>query len=500
MNKNENWIKFFLLAILTSMVLTSKAQIDTSWHFSAETQVTASPAGKMPFWFRSGQYGNIPLSGTSGSVIGSVYKNYYGIEDGIDWSAGLQLRANLGQQQKLTILQGYIKASTGIFELSAGRTNDVYGIVDTALSSGSFGISGNALGIPKISLGIPNYYTLPFFNKLFAIKGNYAYGFFGDERISQSYALVKSATQYYQQNTLYVRLGREQWKLKLFGGINHNVMFGNEAKIYGPGWTLSPLKSTIFAAIGKTYYTPVKSDYEKFGGKVGNHVGSVDLGAQYDFEYFSVLGYHQIIYDVGAIAKLANISDGITGLSFTNKYEENDHINWHKFLIEFIYTKDQAGQFNSKSLSGDEDYYNDAEFATGWSYQGLNLGNPLLNSRTYTRDGLINDPNDYIINNRIMAIHTGFQGSVDNVQLTLKLTYSQNFGTYGTAIEGHSTGPNHFPPTHGLFSRVDQFSGYAEAVKSFYNGLSGGLAIGYDNGGLYNNTLGIRFKLRKTFN
>ena len=30
----------------------------------------------MPFWFRAGQFGSAPVSGSSVSLIGSVYKKY----------------------------------------------------------------------------------------------------------------------------------------------------------------------------------------------------------------------------------------------------------------------------------------------------------------------------------------------------------------------------------------------------------------------------------------
>jgi hypothetical protein len=493
-----------LLVLVILLILSQKevmAQVDNLWRYSVETQATFAQPGKLPFWFRAGQYGSVPLSGPSASVIGSAYKIYDETSSRlIDWSAGVQVRGNAGNQAYLTLIEAYIKAKAGIFELSAGRTKQITGIVDTALSSGAFSVSGNALGIPKIDLAIPNYYTLPIFNKLFSVKGNFSYGFFGNQEIFAKYAYVKSAPQYFQQSQLYFRLGRPDWKLKLYGGINHNVMFGNEKTIFGPGYKLSPFSTAIYAITGKTY-----RDYDnklfdqQFGGKVGNHIGSVDAAATYEFEDIDVSVYHQFIYDIGAIGHLANLADGISGVSFSNKNEGFDHINWHKILIEFISSKDQAGQFDTKAPSGDEDYYNDYEFRNGWSYQGLNIGNPLFNDRKYTRAGLINDPDDYIINNRIMGIHAAMQGSIDRIQLTMKLTYTQNFGTYGTAIEGHSVPPEYIAPIYGIFSRIDQFSGYIEAGKDFYNGLTGAIALGYDKGGIYYNTLGLQLKLKKTF-
>lgn len=490
-----------VFVVLLLISLAARSQSDNWWHYSLENQTTISGAGKLPFWFRSGQYGSIPLSGISTGLIGNIYKGYDSTNNNaVDWAVGLQVRANAGNTTNFSIIEGYAKVRASIFELSLGRTKDVVGLVDTSLSSGSFAVSGNSLGIPKISLAIPEYFTLPIFDKLFAIKGNYAFGYFGSVGLQQQHAKVLRSNQYYQQTTFYARLGKPEWRLKLMSGINHNVMFGNERQIFGSEYTLSSLQTLIYSAIGKTYHHPDPFFDEYLGGKVGNHIGSVDFGLQYDFDRFRVEAYHQVIYDVGAIGHLANLNDGITGVSIINTYQENDRFNWKRILFELVHTKDQAGALTSKSPSGDEDYYNDGEFLDGWSYYYANIGNPLLTSQAYTRDGLPVNPVDYFINNRVIGFHTAAQASLDDMLFTLKLTLTRNYGTYGTSFEGHTTGPRRYIPEWGFFNQVNQFSGYIDVNKTFYNGLSGGVAVGYDYGGLYYNTLGVQLRLKKTFN
>jgi hypothetical protein len=495
--------KPILIAVILLLQLMAKAQISSDWNYSVETQATIAASGKLPFWFRANQFGSIPVAGISAALIGNIYKNYSVATSPsrFNWSAGLQVRGNAGAQADLKFIEAYIKVKKGIFEASVGRTKNITGITDSSLSSGSFSFSGNALGVPQINIAIPDYQNLPIFNKLFSLKGSYAVGYFGKVDIAPVYAFTKLATQYFQQQQLYVMFGKPTWKLKLIGGINHNVMFGSEKQIFGPQYDMSELKAGIYAAIGKTYIPTDADAAKKFGGKVGNQIGSVDLAVQYDFNNIKLNMYHQVIYDVGAIGHLANLNDGITGISFINKLKNDTRkINWRKVLFEFVSTKDQAGQFNSRSLSGDEDYYNDFEFSDGWSYQGLNIGNPLLTSRKYTRDNLVTDPGDYIINNRVMAINIGIIGYVKKVNITAKITYSKNYGTYGTAIEGHSTGPEHYPPVHGIFYTVSQFSGYAAADKNINKGYNIGVGIAADNGKLYYNSIGLQLTLKKTFN
>jgi len=79
--------------------------------------------------------------------------------------------------------------------------------------------------------------------------------------------------------------------------------------------------------------------------KIGNHQGSLDIGGSYNFGSISVMVYRQSFYDVGALANLANIKDGLNGINFTNNaYKKKDKFwDWNKVLFEFFFTKDQAG-------------------------------------------------------------------------------------------------------------------------------------------------------------
>ena len=471
-----------------------------TWHYSVEGDALASPAGKLPFWFRAGQYGSVPLPGTSGSLLGSVYKDYDTARTHkFDWATGFEARANFGKGSNLTLIEGFIKARLGVFELKGGRTKDIVGLVDSTLSTGAFSVSGNALGIPKVELSIPDYYSIPFLGNLIAIKGGYAFGYVGD--VDLTHSLVSHAKTYYQQEELYGRFGKPDWRLKLYAGINHEVYYGGEKNIYGSNvYLLSPFQSFLYAAIGKTYNSPSGVFNRGARSKVGNHIGSVDLGMEYDFSSVRLMLYRQSIYDVGAIFHLANIADGINGFSLTNKSSNSHLFKWHKVLFEFIYTVDQAGYFNSTKVnSGDEDYYNNSIYTQGWTYDGLILGNPLITDRRFARNNLVNDPDDYFINNRVKAFHLGFEGSAGLINILLKLTYSNNYGTYGTSPEGHSLGGRHSPPEYGLFGEVNQFSGYLEANKSFSNGYNLGLAVASDEGGLYYNSLGLLLRLKRTF-
>jgi hypothetical protein len=262
---------------------------------------------------------------------------------------------------------------------------------------------------------------------------------------------------------------------------------------YDKNYKLSTFKTFEYAVVGKTYR----------GSKVGNHLGSVDLGLDYDFPTVKLSLYRQNFYDEGALAKLANIRDGLNGISLqnTSQYQDQGGFQWHKILFEFFYSKDQAGYPNSITTnSGDENYYNNNEFYWGWSYKGVGLGNPFITPFASTRTDLPNDIPDFFNNNRVVAFYGGADFSIEDFHFTGKASYTLNYGTFGTSIWGHSRGRTFYPPRYGIWQEVRQFSGYLEVSKPFgETGWQVGCVAALDNGGLFYNSGGFLLKLKRSF-
>ncbi|WP_416448245.1 hypothetical protein ACH3PA_13145 [Leeuwenhoekiella sp. A2] len=479
-----NKTPLFLLIIL--FVQNGYAQVENI-NATVESQVIITSKDQVPFWMWANQYGSIPLSGFSTSVIGSAYKEYEesGSYDGresqlFDWGAGFEGRVNVGEKTEGILIEAYAKARLAMFELKAGRSKDVVGLVDTTLSSGAFSVSGNALGIPKIEISVPEFYALPFWDGLFAFKGNFAHGWLGT--IPVQYGNHEPTKTYFHQKSLYGRFGKPGWKLHLYGGFNHNAFWGNTIN-YEPSFRLSNWQEYWYTISGKVYNS----------SKTGNHLGSIDLGLQYDFNSVSLLAYRQQFYDIGGLYHLSNIADGLNGISFTNKNKSQRNFKWNKILFEFLYTKSQGGELNNKiTPSGDENYYNSYVYTRGWSYNYLALGNPLLTTTPAARDNLVSASNDYFLNNRIVAFHLGFEGTMNDWNILSKLTYTQNYGTYGSST-GHSIGNKRTKP-YGQFGKENQFSGYIEANKNFADQFNLGVVGAIDRGGLYEDSLGMSIK------
>jgi len=484
-------VLLFLLAVGTV------AGQDSLYTFSIQTLGGYTTPGVVPFWLRSNQFGSVPLDGASLSLIGAARKDYDLSGDKLfDWGVSFEGRANLGQGSNLTLIEGYGKVHLGIFELRAGRSKKITGLCDTTLTSGSWSISGTNLGIPEVELSVRDFWTLPILGQLFAFKGNFSHGWMGDLRMARYILLdTVTATSYLHQKSLYGRFGKPSWRLKLYAGFNHEVVWGDEQEYYLDDYTLTPAQTYYYVVSGKRYSNGYIQDERQ-----GNHLGSIDLGLEYEFSKVRLIIYRQNFYDAGALAYLANIQDGLNGIVLHNLHRGRMKGVWDKILLELLYTKNQAGEpWSPQTGSPYEPYYNHGQYITGWSYQESGLGTPFIGTRSYINENLATHPEDYFVNNRVMALHFGVEGTVKNLDYMLKASWSKNYGTYRTTDEEQSTGIIN-PGEYGLFGEQVQFSSFMGVNRAFSNGLILGLIGAFDIGNLYYDSFGLFVRAAYSFN
>ncbi len=454
-----------------------------------------------PFWMRANQYGNIPVDGASATLLGRFSRDYRSGERKriADWGVGVNAVLYAGSSLKFIPVEAYVKGKLSIFQLKVGRSKDISGLIDSTLSTGSFALSGNALGIPKVELSIPEFWNIPFLADLIAIKGAFSHGWMGQVPIQYGAQNGSSVSSYFHNASFHGRFGKPGWRVKVLGGINHEVIWGSDKLIFGDQYRLSDMEAFWHVISGKKY---AKYGLTRDISKVGNHLGAVDLGLEVDLNSFRIFAYRQQFYDKGALGHLANIRDGLNGISITNNRQSARAWKWHKFLLEVFYSKDQAGEADAKETpSGAEYYYNHSVYGEGYGYKGVGLGNPLITTVAMARNNLPNAPKDYFINNRVVAFHLGNEGSVSSWFYRLKLTYSKNYGEYRTSdipywYNGHRYNRN---PIYGIFPTVGQFSGVVEVSRSVGNGLKIGGAVAVDQGKLLYNSVGGSVKVSKTW-
>lgn len=493
-------IVFVNISFAQTFFSKTKYQLETGTYFST-TAIT-------PFWLRSNQYGIVPLQAPVLTFRGSANKEYdstkndrqklkkFGIGYGF-WGV-----ANVGKQSGLFLPEAYLKVRFGAFEIYGGRRREVIGLVDTTLTSGSYIWSGNALPMPKLQISIPNYTSI-IGHGLISIKGAFAHGWFDNDQLSHSYL---------HQKNLYGRIGKENWKIKFYGGFNHQVQWGGKINL---PYQLGTVKSNqlpssfsdyIFAISGISLnYTSrqknidtTKYTYFDLTNRVGNHLGTIDVGFEVKTRIGKILLYRQSLYDDGSLFALANINDGLIGLSIvTQNNNKGKLIVFEKIVLESLNTSNQGGVIGPSStipeIRGIDNYFNHAQFLNGWSYQNKTIGTPFITpaediKSSYPKYIISKSPNylEYFTNNnRVTVYYLGVQLKIlDRFYYLFKGSYSKNFGSYVVPF----TNKNNGIPQYS-FQNTIQFE-TRKKLKLNFN-------YAFDMGSLYQTSKGISYSIMK---
>lgn len=455
--------------------------------------------GAIPFWLRANQYGSVPLAGSTATLRAGIVSEYRPVRVDsaanrhrkLDWGYGVDLVVNAGQTTQLLLAQAYLKGRWGQFELYAGRRRGIVGLVDTTLTSGSYSQSDNALPIPKVQIGTRGFVALPFTKGLLAFHMFYNYGWFEN-------ADRKVINTRLHQKALYLQLGKPHWRIKLYGGLNHQVVWGG----YSPYLANNVSNKGFLPADWRAYYyvvtalpyptTTVDPNVSSFdeGNRIGNHLGSLDLGVRIHLKAGRLLLYRQNPYDTGALVYLTSLADGLNGISFRRQRPGKGRLTLDGMLLEWLYTKSQGGPLfiiGDPNNRGRVNYFNNSQYIDGWTYYNRTIGTPFLTPQTEVSPRL---PVGFVVaNNRVSLWHLGLSGQVaGRMQWQVKLAYSQNFGTYDVP----------YPTVANQFSGLLNVSMPLRIPRLGSCHLIASAAI--DQGQLLTNSSGLYIGLRQQFN
>jgi hypothetical protein len=460
-------LKSLFLVLLVSVV-TANAQTHID-NLQKEVEVGAfmSTSGQNPFWLRSNQYGIVPLESQGVTVRGRIgtgqsllnptglFNKNDSLDRSLNWKGfklnyAVEAVVNAGQANQILLPEAYAAVKWKAFEFYAGRRREIVGLVDSTLSSGSFIWSGNAMPLPKVQLSIPEYTSI-LGKGLISIKGAYAHGWFAEQYYLKNVFL--------HQKWLYGRLGKPNWKLKFYGGFNHQVQWGgnlntnNITRLITVANNNIPktLKDYVNAVTGISLNTDAAQqtinidEYTSYDltNRIGNHIGTIDVGLELTTNKYDFIVYRQSIYDDGSLFHLANIADGLTGITVTNKTcDDTKKLNLKKINVEFFNSANQGGILGPgefiDQIRGRDNYFNHGQFLDGWGYKSQMIGSPFITPdqtikpelpryRYFVSD---NDVFAFTNNNRVRAITSALQGKYTNTNFALRYTYSQNSGTY----------------------------------------------------------------------
>ncbi|HUW92476.1 MAG TPA: capsule assembly Wzi family protein, partial [Bacteroidales bacterium] len=353
-----------------------------------------------------------------------------------------------------------------------GSREEIFGNQPGSLSSGGLIWSGNARPMPEISILVPDYTPVPFTKRFMEFKGGISHGWFSNNQFMDNTLL--------HHKYLYLKFGGSL-PVHLHYGLHHFAQWGGVSKKPEIGRLPHDLSTFIyvFFARGGTTGVPLGDSLNASG----NHLGSHNLGIDIKLKKHEINLYWQSIFEDGSGLSLKNIRDGLWGIKLNNP----GFPSVSGFLVEFINTTDQSGTFDDYYengtlgfAGGNDNYFNNWLYISGWSNKGMTLGTPLI-----TSPGLLPSsvPEAMFANNKVRAIHLGIEGSIKIVDYKVLYTFSRNYGT----------NLNPFP------DRKDQHSVLLKSTISHFLpwDISAAVAVAFDIGELYEKNLGVMFSMKK---
>jgi hypothetical protein len=462
--------------------------------YRVETSGSVASQSTTPFWIHNNTEGTVPLDANYALLRGRI-SGIHSLSKNLRVEAGIDL---VGTSKGVTGLNGtnhpsvflqqlHASVTFRALQLKTGMKEDYHSVLDKSLSSGDFAFSANARPMPEVNLRIPTFVTIPYTKNYLQFKGDFAVGRFIDD----AYTLgVKAPTATYAQNVLLHHKSVFFLLKDPAGKIPFRLIFGVEDCAQWGGWNshegnLPQSFRDFFRIVTGAGGGEDAPEGEQIN-RLGNHLGTYTLKADYAFPSMELAIYKQHYFEDNSGMEYANWRDGIWGIEcgfFKQSFLE-------KIVLEYIQTTNQSGPFHFPfhkefppeikfRIGGGDSYYNHGYYRNGWSHFGHAIGNPLLTSPEYNRDGTLG-----FKNNRIKAVHGGLKG-----------TFSPGFSyrILGTAAYGYGpTGKPFLKRLQGLFGLLECNYIYPKGASWEF-----GIQIAADKGSFYGDNIGCMLKISK---
>ncbi len=124
----------------------------------------------LPFWLAANRYGIVDPGGTN-AITRLSFERPFSKPQRWDYAVAVDILGRASENETLYAHQLYAGLRYGPFQLTVGRKEETSGLVDSSLSIGSMTWSGNATPVPKISIAVPEYTSIPGTAGFMAFKG-----------------------------------------------------------------------------------------------------------------------------------------------------------------------------------------------------------------------------------------------------------------------------------------------------------------------------------------
>ena len=475
----------------------------------------SSSEATLPFWMTANRYGLMPEnSGMLAWVEASSPFRDDGKTFQLRWAASLAANSYSNAvlpdephfHGMVDELYGSVRWKK--FTLDLGQKHRDPDFLGASPALGSLSVTGGHLAETENARALPGY-RLWLDPVAIPLTGRHAflYGAWGDYKTLDD-RYVKGALVHKTLVGLRFDAGK---RFSFHIMLDHYAMWG--------GVSSNPQAHNIDVTL-PNYLRVVTGSHAGSAGSLGDQINVIgDQGgaelfkAEYRGDGWTLTAQHDIPYSDGSGMGFQNFPDGVNTLYFG--WDDKDR--WVSDIVfEYHYTRFQSGPLHTEifdehgnnltppgsKTTGMDNYYNNGEYRSGWTYFGRPMAAPLFFPKG-TKDGTWTGAARVlgIESNRYRAHHLGLSGKLFRRHpYKLMLTYSQNYGTYGRPYAGESAAQKIWGTVRE--TSVNQLSGAFTGLCADLAGLPG-LALQYglyaDYGSLLPKSLGLTLGLRYSF-
>lgn len=446
--------RFFYSTIL--LILLAAGPCMHAQKIKIETTVSGSGfisiEDELPFWLSANTNGAV-LEGTD--YLGTATsKATFVISEKSVLEAGVGVFLRNGTQDELQRDELYLQYRNTWLKATLGSKRVEDRFDGLSVVANNFFQSGNTRALPGFLLEASEPLKL---SEKFEVDWGIAHYSLNDDRY------VNNTRLHYKRLHLIWNLNNKSY---LKGGITHFAQWAG----FSPEDGQQPKDFNAFFDIFLAKEGGGEAAQTDRDNVLGNHLGSYDLDYTYEPASGKYSLYHQHPFEDGSGTRLKNFPDGIWGFSITPNTEE--YTSFLKaVVVEYIQTTNQSG---SGGASGNDNYFNNGFYRSGFSYEGRSLGLPFI---YFSEDGL------RTANSRVRGFNIGLSAGRKSWSYFLKTSVIKNLGTYGQPIQ---------PRENAIYNSF----GISYGMES-YGELS--MQLGYDHSNQLNDVFGGRLQYSYSF-
>ncbi len=470
-------IKLFIFCLLISEVVFCQKR---TIYYDLSLSGYVSQEEHLPFWSVTNQNGIVPES--NGGLLKIGIFSDFNPKHKIQFSYGVSTAGLLSKSNNNLLLDElYISSKWEKIRLDLGMIHPDIEYGGISSTNGNIVHSTNVRTMPGYNLRT-DFITVPWTRQILSFKFNWADYMMIDNRFAHHTKL--------HNKSFFVKLSPLK-RLELIVGLEHWAQWSGKSPVLGQ----QPSSFKDYLRIVAALEGGEGASQSDIINVLGNHLGAEHLRINLHANKFSLSFYYDIPFEDHSGLDFYNAPDATYGIYFNSKNRKQ----WITDAIyELTYTKCQSGPLHDRPatpeemakqdpdkwyygkiiLGGNDNYFNNGEYRSGWTYYGKTIGTPFITPCAPNEKGQVLG----VYNNRVLAHHWGIKGlAFLKIPYKALFSYSRNYGTFSIPFE-HPCEQYSFaielkvPEIKNLPFNID-FGVYGDYGKLFKNNLGFNLKI-----------------------